>query len=337
MEEFLRRKYFAQKKVRIDVKYIETWIGEERIVDPLSFEQNAIKEGDWYILPAPLPSPIKAKLVFKAFEDNIIIDYLELRTSKINKVDNIGVISNEHQKDSPVLFSVSIKNFFNSYLATNRFDIDMNFKIREGFERTVVAEIMFLTFMKYFNSSGKMILCDLEKGVNFFEAQPATSDADFDIETVDDRLSLLNDLRLIEDYFGVKFHIPDNMVDEDFKKIEILKAIIEEKEIVTTLKNFHATFNGTDGLKKLIGETKEKSLMITVDSSDQLSIDLFSTEIKNIYRSHKIEDIKIKDQERIKNKIELFDEGEIIKVEFTPGEKNEKTVPVPQCDKALLY
>lgn len=112
------------------------------------------------------------------------------------------------------------------------------------------------------------------------------------------------------------------MKDEDFRKFEILKAIMEEKEVVTGLKNFNATFNGIDGLKRLIDDAEEKSIKITADSSDQLNINLFGAEINNVNMSYTIEDIKIKNPERIKEKIRLFDEGEIIKVEFIPGEKN---------------
>src|SRR5690606_21393591 len=129
------------------------WIGEERIVDPLSFEQNAIAEGEWYILPAPLPPPIKAKLILKGREDNVIVEYLELRTIKIDRKDNIGIISNEHQEGSPLIFSLIIQNLFESDLRTDRFDTNINFKVREGFEGTVVAEMMFLNFIKYINSS----------------------------------------------------------------------------------------------------------------------------------------------------------------------------------------
>ncbi|MDV6378797.1 hypothetical protein ORD22_11280 [Sporosarcina sp. GW1-11] len=322
INEFLSRKHVRQEKVQIDVKYIETWIGKKKIIDPLSLEQNAIKEGDWYMLPAPLPPPIRAKLVSTRVEDNVIIDYMELRTTKINRMDSIAVISNEHQKDSPVLFSLIFKNLSNSDPTINRFDIDMNFKIRESFERTVMAEIIFLTFLKCSISNGNMILSDLEKGVNFFEAQPSTLDTDYDAKTVDERLSLLNDLRLMEHYFCVKFHLPDNMKDEDFRKFEILKAIMEEKEVVTGLKNFNATFNGIDGLKRLIDDAEEKSIKITADSSDQLNINLFGAEINNVNMSYTIEDIKVKNPERIKEKIRLFDESEIIKVEFIPGEKN---------------
>lgn len=322
INEFLSRKHFRQEKIQIDVKYIETWIGKEKVIDPLSFEQNAIKEGKWYILPAPLPPPIKAKLVAVGLEDNVIIDYLELRTAKINKAENIGVISNEHQKNSPVLFSLTIKNFFNSNPTTNRFDINMNFKIREDFERTVVAEIIFLTFMKCTINDSSMILSDLEKGVNFFEAQPSTPDKNYDVETIDERLSLLNNLRRIELYFGMKFHLPDDMVDEDFRNLEILKAIMEDKEVVTGLGNLNATFNGVDGLERLLDDAEEKAIKITADSSDLLNINLFGAEINNIYMSYTAEDIKVKNPAKIKEKIRLFDEGETIKVEFTPGRKN---------------
>lgn len=322
INDFLSRKHFRQEKIQIDVKYIETWIGKEKVIDPLSFEQNAIKEGKWYMLPAPLPPPIKAKLVATGLENNVIIDYLELRTTNINQEENIGVISNEHQKNSPVVFSLTLKNFFNNDLTNNRFDIDMKFKIREDFERTVMAEIIFLNFIKCTINNSSMILSDLESGVNFFEAQPSASDTDYDIESIDERLSLLNNLRSIEHYFGVKFHLPDNMADEDFVNLEILRAIMEDKEVVTGIGDLSATFNGVDGLKRLIDDAEEKSIKITAGSSNQLNINLFGAEINNINMAYTVEDIKIKNPERIREKIRLFDEGEVIKVDFIPGEKN---------------
>lgn len=274
------------------------------------------------MLPAPLPPPIKAKLVATGLENNVIIDYLELRTTKINREENIGIISNEHQKNSPVVFSLTLKNFFNSDLTNNRFDIDMKFKIREDFERTVMAEIIFLNFIKCTINNSSMILSDLESGVNFFEAQPSASDTDYDIESIDERLSLLNNLRSIEHYFGVKFHLPDNMADEDFVNLEILRAIMEDKEVVTGIGDLSATFNGVDGLKRLIDDAEEKSIKITAGSSNQLNINLFGAEINNINMAYTVEDIKIKNPERIREKIRLFDEGEVIKVDFIPGEKS---------------
>ncbi|MDE7523229.1 hypothetical protein MBS99_10225, partial [Ligilactobacillus salivarius] len=115
---------------------------------------------------------------------------------------------------------------------------------------------------------------------------------DYDVETIDERLSLLNNLRLIEHYFGVKFHLPDNMVDEDFRNLEILKAIMEDKEVVSELGDLNATFNGVDGLERLIDDAEDKSIKITADSSKKFNINLFGAEINNINMSYTIEDIK---------------------------------------------
>ncbi|WP_275268052.1 hypothetical protein, partial [Ligilactobacillus salivarius] len=132
----------------------------------------------------------------------------------------------------------------------------------------------------------------MENGVNFFEAKSSASDMDYDVETIDERLSLLNNLRLIEHYFGVKFHLPDNMVDEDFRNLEILKAIMEDKEVVSELGDLNATFNGVDGLERLIDDAEDKSIKITADSSKKFNINLFGAEINNINMSYTIEDIK---------------------------------------------
>ena len=60
---FLQENTFLKEKVSIDMKYIETWIGEQLIDDSISIEQHAINNGEWFILPRELPPPIKAKLV----------------------------------------------------------------------------------------------------------------------------------------------------------------------------------------------------------------------------------------------------------------------------------
>lgn len=52
--EFFMRKYFAQEKISIDMKYNETGIGEQLVDDSVSIEQYAINDGKWFILPREL-------------------------------------------------------------------------------------------------------------------------------------------------------------------------------------------------------------------------------------------------------------------------------------------
>lgn len=317
--EFFTRKYFSQEKVSIDMKYIETWIGEQLIDDSISIEQHAINNGEWFILPRELPPPIKAKLVLTEQADRVIIDYLELRVTEVNNKENKIEISNNHQKNSPIIVTLTIPSIF-----VNNTPVDdsskFNIKIRENYEGKIIAEKIFLTFIKYVGLSSKMSLKDVETQKLFFTAESIKLDNPEDIQDIDNRLSLLSDLLQIESVLDVEFQLPEIIYEEDFEKIEILMAIIEEKEIKTKIENFSAVFDNKEALHKMIYEVKDSPIMIT--GHEEKVIDLFGVKFENIKVTHRFENLIIKNPDRIKKKLEYLDEGETVKVEFVPGTRN---------------
>ncbi|GAA0290138.1 rRNA maturation protein Rpf1 [Gracilibacillus halotolerans] len=320
IREFLTRKYYSQERVSIDMKYIETWIGEHLIDDPFSFEKHAINEGEWFILPGKLPPPIKAKLVLIEDEkDRVIIDYLELRVTEVSNKENKIIISNIHQESSPIELSLTISNIFTDKQfveSTSKFDI----KIRENFEWKVIAEKTFLEFMKFVKNSSKIRFVEIESQKVFFTAEGINLNNPQDSKYTDGRIEVLAELSQIENALGVQFHLPEFMEEEDFKNIEILKAIIDGKEIITEIDNFNAVFDNREALQKIVNDIKDRPIMVT--GQEELVIELFGVKFESIRVSHTFENLVVKNPERIRKKLEYLDDGETAKVEFIPGTKN---------------
>jgi hypothetical protein len=317
--EFFTRKYFSQEKISLDMKYIETWIGEQLIEDSISIEQHAVNDGEWFILPRELPPPIKAKLVLTEQADRVIIDYLELRVTEVNNKENRIEINNNHQENSPIIVTLTIPSIFMNNTAIGN-SSKFNIKIRENYDGKIIAEKTFLEFMKYVELSSRMSLIDVETQKLFFTAESIKLDNPEDIQDIDNRLSLLTDLLRIESVLHVEFQLPEIIYEEDFEKIQILKAIVEEKEITTKIENFSAVFDNKDALQKMVYEVKDSPIMIT--GHEERVIDLFGVMFENIKVTHRFENLVVKSPDRIKKKLEYLDEGETVKVEFTPGTRN---------------
>lgn len=320
--ELLTRKYFSQEKISIDMKRIETWIGDKLIDNPFSLEQHAVKEAEWFIVPEKLPPPIKTKLVVSENEiDRVIIDYIELRVIDISKKEDEDkiTISNIHQENSPIVLSLTLPCIFSnelSIMGSSKFD----FKVRENFEGTVIGEKTFLELMKYTNQSSKLILIEIEQQKEFFKAEDMNLNNPQDSKYTDDRIAILSELMRIENTLEVQFQLPEKMGHDDFEKIEILKAIVENKEIITEIDKFSTVFDNKDVLQKMVYNIKDKPITIT-DQEDK-EIELFGVKFDNIEALYTFENLIVKNPERVRKKLEYFEEGETVKVEFKPGTKN---------------
>lgn len=318
--ELLTRKYFSQEKISIDMKYIETWIGDQLIDSPFTIEQHAVKEAEWFIVPEKLPPPVKAKLVLSDDKiDRFRIDYLELRIIEISKKEDKITLSNIYQESSPVILSLTIPGVFSngsSIIVSSKFNI----RIRESFEGRVIAEKTFLEFMKYANQSLKMSLVEIEKQREFFTAESMNLDNPDDTKYTDGRIEILSELMLIENALDVQFQLPNKMDNDDFDKIEILKAIVEDKEITTEINNFSAVFDNKEALQKIVNDIKDRPIMVT--GQEEVVIELFSVKFENIRASYTFENLVVINPERIRKKLEYLDDGETVNVDFKPGTKN---------------
>lgn len=101
--------------------------------------------------------------------------------------------------------------------------------------------------------------------------------------------------------------------------IQILKSIIEDKEVITKIENLNAIIDNKEALEKLISDVRGKPFMIA--GQEEKVIKLFGVSF-NLNIQYKFENLVVKDLERVKRKLEILEEGETAKIDFVPGTKN---------------
>ena len=321
LSEYMWRKYYSQEKIDIDVKYLETWIGDTLIENSLGIEQTVLKEGNWSMVPPNLPSPIKSKLVF--IEDGnelVILDYLELGVVGTDSTTGDIIIGNLNQLNCPINISFVIPKSF-SLEDILKTPTKFKFKIREEFEGKIFAEKTLQLFIYSVMKNLRMEIIDIERQKMFFSASQITFEDLGEIEEVKWRIDFLKKLHQIEKYYDVELTLPDRMTDEDYESIEILLSVIEEKEVIKKFEDLTLDITEKHALEILVETIKESAFMLTATIDRE--IELFGAKFPKLNGDYRIENIIMKFPGKIKMKLDAFDKGDIVKIQFKPGTKNE--------------
>lgn len=322
MEELLKRKQLTQETIKIDMKFLETWIGEQKMEDEVTLEQEAAKNGDWVIVPEKLPPPLRVKLAFRGEQEHTIVEYLEIRLIKMSKKENKIVISNEQQENCPYFLSLVI-DLRDEQEQKQTFKGKINFLVRKGFEGLIKPEKTILEFLKYSKISGALDIFDIERQKSIFLSKDFSLDEEEDVESIDKKITFLNELAEIEAFFQVKFRLPLEISSADFANIDILKSIIKKEPIETTFKETSLILGDKKSAWSFYQNTIDaKGVLITADEREAKVIQLFGASIENIHTKWTLDNAKIADSEKLKGKIKYMDQGETVKVRFVPGTRN---------------
>ena len=166
-----------------------------------------------------------------------------------------------------------------------------------------------------------MELIDIERQKMLFSASQITFEDLGELEEVKERMNFLDVLYRIEKYFNVELTLPEKITDEDDENIEILLSVVEEKEVIRTFKDLSLNINEKQALELLVNDIKESAFMLTATIIKE--IELFGVKFPKLNGDYKIENIATKFPGKVKKKLEAFDEGDIVKVQFKPGTRNE--------------
>lgn len=321
VSEYMWRKYYSQETIDIDVKYLETWIGETLIENSLGIEQTALKDGKWSIVPSNLPAPIKSKLVFiEGGNEIVVLDYLEIGVVGTDSTTGDIIIGNLNQLKCPINISFVIPKSF-SLEDILKTPTKFKFKIREEFLGKVFAEKTLQLFIYSVLKNLRMELIDIERQKMLFSASQITFEDLGELEEVKERMNFLDVLYRIEKYFNVELTLPEKITDEDDENIEILLSVVEEKEVIRTFKDLSLNINEKQALELLVNDIKESAFMLTATIIKE--IELLGVKFPKLNGDYKIENIATKFPGKVKKKLEAFDEGDIVKVQFKPGTRNE--------------
>lgn len=323
LEELLTRKRFSQEIIKIDMNFLETWIGEQKIENDFTLEYEAAKDGEWVIMPGKLPPPLRVKLVLRGDKEHTIVEYLEIRLTRISKKDNLMVISNEQQENSPYLLKLLI-DLKDEQKQKQTFKGKVNFSVRKDFMGLVNPEKTLLKFLQYTQECDILDIVDLERQKSIFGTQDFSVDDTESLEVIDRKLAFLNELVEIEDFFDVKLRMGTEISSDDFKNIDILNSIIKKEPIKNTFEEISLIFSDKKNISSFYKNTIDtKGVWITAEEREEKEIHLFGASIKNICRKLTLDNVKFANPEKLENKLKFMEEGDTVNVKFIPGTKNE--------------
>ncbi|WP_053365448.1 hypothetical protein [Bacillus sp. FJAT-27245] len=311
--ELIEDAYFNQQEIEINMTSITAWIGDQPVDTPNLNE--TLTEGKWVIPPRPLPKPILLKFYIKGQPETTILDYLEM---SISGSENYFVfIDNSRQSSSKLLVSLKLPIKDKSKSNTAK----INVKIREEFRNNVDSNRILLRFLKLATGEHQAFAFkNLESNEDFLVAPNFSFEGN--TENLEKDLRFIERLYALEKHFNLTFVIPDSVSKEEWETIDILEHVMKKKPIVNSLRNLTAEIRDKQTIINIIDtfESRNNEIGALFEQSGlEARFELFGEaipieKIQSEYRS-----LKINGLERLKQKVELMDEGEIIKITFLPG------------------
>lgn len=324
INDLLDDAFLKQKEIEINMSSLNTWLGD-RLIDTPNLEK-ALEEGKWVIAPRALPAPLKLKLYLKENPDISIVDYLEMSIS--GKEGNEYIyIDNSKQVNAKLLFSVKLPiNNDNKEEYYKTSNAKINLKIKPGFETNVEANLNLLYFFKLISEEKTIAFKNLQEDKDFIVAQSYSLDEE--IFNLENNYNFLKRLNKIEKSLNLSFSLPKKIEKNDYDVIHILESAIENSPIGSILQKLTANFNDKKSIQNLIelfdSRKVVKKLMIE-QSGPEGRIELFNEIIPIEKVQTTYNTLKIDNFERLKNKVELMEDGESIKITFLPDADPEFT------------
>jgi hypothetical protein len=323
IHELIEDAFLKQEEIEIDMVTLNAWIGDEPVPTPNLDE--FIKEGNWVIKPKPLPEPMKLKFYIKKEPEFSIIDYLEMSISRIDRDNNTITLDNSMQENSKLLVSITFPliNNENENGLVSVHKSTINFKIRDEYINDVEANRDFLKF--YIYTEGRQVTLafkDLKSNKDVIVSSNFHIDNKGNYEDLRKQYSFLQHLYELEQFFSVRFTLPDNITEEDWDSIRVLDSIKENTTIKSRLKNLTWTITEKATLKNIIDIYEQKgnkgSILKVIYSGEEARVELFGATIPLEKMEATYDNVKIDDLEKLKRKFADMEEGETIKVKLLP-------------------
>lgn len=290
-----------QLTIAIDINEAKKLLGD--IEDPIQLEANRMIGTTSVIPPKPFPATLPCSIKVNG---KIVYEYIELRIKEILD-DGTYIITNEEQEDINVRVTVKAK------LISGQVNVDI---------RTVNATnkdlLQYVRFMKGACEKGKLSIYVLSLGKDLMSGDFNDYDYDGGFATVDEEISFLEKIVLLEKYFHRSIKIPSEIYEKDIDSIEYLTELIENKkaELTWTGKVLTVPVTLDEVIKEHLSDLDENPLGITVFGD--ANVNLFN-EIYHLPIIRTFESATIRDLEQVKKKVEVLEAGDILKLRYVPG------------------
>ena len=290
-----------QLTIAIDINEAKKLLGD--VEDPIQSEAEHIVGTTSIIPPKPFPAALPCCI---KIDGETLYEYIELRTKEILD-DGTYIITNEEQKD--ISMRISIK----ANLASRQ--VDVNTKTVNATNRDL---LQYVRYMKRACEKGKMSIYVLSLGKELMNGDLNNCDYDGGFATVDEEISFLENIVLLEEHFQKIIKIPSDIYEADIDTIDYMIKLIKKENVELSWKGKVLTIPVTldESVKKQLSNFEEKQQKITI--CGDVNINLFD----ETYRLRIIrifENAVIRDLDQLKRKVEVLEAGDVLKIKYIPG------------------
>ncbi len=303
-----------QLPIIIDVKKAKKYLGN--VVDPVQHEAEQIVGETIVISPEPFPEAFPCSFLF---DGNVQFEYITLRTQEILD-DGVVIISNYEQTECP--YKITIK------MNPRDHTCDFSFQKKENISNT--HYLKYAQIMHKALNGTTMSVKLLQTGETFIEGVFKNFKYNGGFESVEEEIDFLERIVLLEKYFNKSICIPNDIYQDDWDALYYISDIISGRICNGEWQKQVFTFEFSDNLKDAIQNTDDKKFNLSYTGTVTVPLWEEKYEIP-IVRT--LENGHFEDLEKIKEKVSVLEQGDVLKVVFVSdtGSSNRNDVIDQKC------
>lgn len=308
IKDLLDYSYKTQTEIEINNIELMKMIGDE--VDPYQGEVELLlsKTTDWKIKPKEFPEARPYKIVIEGSE--ISYDYILLRTTRIE--DNRVFLSNREQ---------GIDTEFNFVFDLKNKKATINIRLNQDVKTNKKSLLKYLRFTKSALSKSKFSIIALE-----FDAVLAEGNLDnFNYESpfgnIDNEIIFVEYITLIEEHYNTTIEIPEEIEDDDLEAIYYLGEALKYGEIKGTWKDGTFDFVIAEEFSGNVKNLEDKPFDLSLVAP--IKVVIFKEEFSIPKMTRTFKNAQMKDLDKVKKKVEVLEDGDVIKVTFVAKGDNQ--------------
>lgn len=270
------------------------------IKDPSQAEAEAIKGKKCIISPKPFPPAFPCCITG---DGKTIVNYLLLRTIDISD-DGVYTITNDEQKNRKFGFTLK----FNPKNKRT----DFNFSAH-GFGNP--GRLRILKIMRDLRQCNDIRVCLLDQDAELICERLDELDS-AEICSMEEEISIFEQVLSIEKYFGTELNVPEYNTRTQIEYLAYISGLICDGVCQSEWDELFCDLDIDEQMKKDLLHASNKEYRIQRDGTVKLDLwgKRFTLPISRIYFCAKIDNY-----EKLKQKLEVLDIGDTIKVKFVPG------------------
>jgi hypothetical protein len=310
IKDLLDYSYMTQTEIEINNIELMKMIGDE--IDPYQDEVKLIlsKTTDWKLKPKEFPEARPYKIVIEGSE--ISYDYILLRTTRIE--DSKVFLSNKEQGfDTEFNFIFDLKNR----------KISVTMKLNKDLKENNKSLLKYLRFTKSALSKSKFSIIALEFDAALAEGILDNFDYDSPFGNIDNEITFVEYITLIEDHYNTTVEVPEQIKEDDLEAVYYLGEALKYGEIKGTWKDGTFDFIIAEDTTKNIKNLEDKPFDLSLVAHGKVVIFKEEFPIHKIIRTFK--NAQMKDLDKVKKKVEVLEDGDVIKVTFVAKGDNQYT------------